>query len=572
MLRAVQSLYGQALDAAIQASNVHYLPLLDERGVLLSASVGRVEILLGDEVKLTGGLSEDGYFSLGLLHAESVGYSPCTVHLWDGRLGSTYSEAARQGHGYAEAIFDLFVLDTAFPFGQQGFPGLQLQRTTEPQTPSLAEASAFLGDSPVTQSWVTGAMVHTPGYGYGSSLATVTFTGGGGTGASGRTILSNGVVIGVRILSTGSGYTRPPAIQIPPPAGIPEISIGIHGWLATLHVNPGYTYQIRAAAPGTTAWTNIGSPFVANETVMQRTIEWGSPRPDVALDVLNLPPDLTQLSSPQQRSLLVGQNLGGSPVLNEDGVPLAQDRGRAEVWINGAIRGSGPLVRDGFFAFNSIAPATGGFLSVLVRAWDSEAGATYDDARRAGHGYGWVAMPAEAVYETGSTIASEGFPGLQLLRPGPKPLPRPASASALIGGDAVGAVNVLDGGDGYGETSLPALFLGGGGTGAWGSTIISNGVISGVRVIFPGQGYSSPPRVLLGPSRFSESSTLEVGWIGLNLTLSPGYAYIPEVSEDGGRAWSQLLDWFVATVPSRSLTYSVQQPGPSRLYRLKLTN
>lgn len=51
----------------------------------------------------------------------------------------------------------------------------------------------------------------TPGSGY-TSAPTVTFSGGGGTGAAGTAIVTNGRITGINITNGGTGYTSAPTI------------------------------------------------------------------------------------------------------------------------------------------------------------------------------------------------------------------------------------------------------------------------------------------------------------------------------------------------------------------------
>ena len=61
--------------------------------------------------------------------------------------------------------------------------------------------------------YVTFLVLTTGGSGY-TSAPTVSFTGGGGSGATAAAFITNGVVIGFRMLSLGSGYTSAPAVTL----------------------------------------------------------------------------------------------------------------------------------------------------------------------------------------------------------------------------------------------------------------------------------------------------------------------------------------------------------------------
>ncbi len=543
LLGAVPHVRAQDPAAVIEASNVLFQPLLDEKGALLSTGVGRVEILLGDEVQTSGGLSEDGYFALGPLRAETSSYLPCTVHVWDRRLGATYREVEAQGHGFAEAVFDLFVSDGAPRFGQQGFPGLQLQRAPDPEPPSLPDAVAVLGEPPIRQSWVTSAIVRTPGHGYGSALATVTFNGGGGSGASGRTILSNGVVVGVRILATGTSYTQPPTLQIPPPAKVPSVSAQVSEWAASLGVVPGYDYQLQATPRGTERWTNLAQPFLADANRMTRPIPTSRDALEFRVVRTNLAPEVESLSS---KAILSMSNFGGPLVLDESGQPLSKDVGRVEILLHNTVIAAGPLKSDGKFHFGSFNFGYNGFVPLVVRVWDSNVGATFDDAVRAGHGYGTAALEALSFVEAGPNLAVSGFPGIQLLqRPDSAPIVQ-AAGIADINGSGAAPVFITNPGSGYGTTLSPIRFLGGGGTGAYATTILSNGVVVGATLLARGSGYTNTPTLLIAPPPYAESLQLEPRRMAFSITLDVGYTYRIELSSDGGKSWTSLGNDFSA--------------------------
>lgn len=65
-----------------------------------------------------------------------------------------------------------------------------------------------------TSSGVASVALSTGGSGY--TAATVSFSGGGGTGAAGTVILATGVVVGVTITNSGTGYTSEPTVTIVP--------------------------------------------------------------------------------------------------------------------------------------------------------------------------------------------------------------------------------------------------------------------------------------------------------------------------------------------------------------------
>jgi len=64
-----------------------------------------------------------------------------------------------------------------------------------------------------------GAIVTNAGSGY-TTIPQVQFIGGGGNGAAGTAVVSNGVVIAINVTNAVPGYTNPPLVAIDPPSGL----------------------------------------------------------------------------------------------------------------------------------------------------------------------------------------------------------------------------------------------------------------------------------------------------------------------------------------------------------------
>jgi len=91
---------------------------------------------------------------------------------------------------------------------------------------------------------VTGVTVGTPGSGY-TSVPTVAFTGGGGTGAAGTAVLSGGGVSAVAVSAGGTGYTTPTVTFSAPTGAGGTTATG------TVTVNAGVITAIAITSPGT---------------------------------------------------------------------------------------------------------------------------------------------------------------------------------------------------------------------------------------------------------------------------------------------------------------------------------
>lgn len=72
-----------------------------------------------------------------------------------------------------------------------------------------AYITALTGTAQILNSVV----VTNPGSGY-TSVPTVSFSGGGGTGAAATAVIQNGAVIAINITNPGSGYTSAPSVSL----------------------------------------------------------------------------------------------------------------------------------------------------------------------------------------------------------------------------------------------------------------------------------------------------------------------------------------------------------------------
>ena len=107
----------------------------------------------------------------------------------------------------------------------------------------------------------------------------------------------------------------------------------------------------------------------------------------------------------------------------------------------------------------------------------------------------------------------------------PPSSPRTATATAEWAGAFVVGVDITDGGAGY--TNTPNVrFIGGGGTGAQVSVVVSNGVVVAVDITNPGSGYTNTPIVVIDPP-FIAHPILGIASISLlnfsNLNIGTNY-------------------------------------------------
>lgn len=105
-------------------------------------------------------------------------------------------------------------------------------------------------------------------------------------------------------------------------------------------------------------------------------------------------------------------------VLSPAGTPLAKANGKVEVLAaDGTVLGAGNLALDGLFFINGlVAPgsATGGSANIVVRAWDSTTGATYDAALTRGSVNVTVNSLGGGTTPAATFAANSNFVGLTL--------------------------------------------------------------------------------------------------------------------------------------------------------------
>lgn len=72
-------------------------------------------------------------------------------------------------------------------------------------------------------------------------------------------------MVGINLLSGGSGYTSIPSVVISLPEGLPSLSIAVRSLEVTLHLTPGFFYKLQKSPDGRT-WSDAGNSFLAVDT------------------------------------------------------------------------------------------------------------------------------------------------------------------------------------------------------------------------------------------------------------------------------------------------------------------
>lgn len=135
-----------------------------------------------------------------------------------------------------------------------------------PSIPSIARAT-----SEVSGGFVVQAKLLSAGSGY-TSPPKIVFAGGGGTGATARAVLFNGVISEIVITSPGSGYTSSPVVLIDPPPHQTKLEIAISKIKITATVLPGVKYSIEASN-GDSTWMPFGDPFIPTDTLFTKEVD-----------------------------------------------------------------------------------------------------------------------------------------------------------------------------------------------------------------------------------------------------------------------------------------------------------
>jgi len=259
--------------------------------------------------------------------------------------------------------------------------------------------------------YVIGTAVTNAGADYDTAPA-VRFDGGGGTGAGGVAVVSNGLVTRITLTNAGSGYTRPPDIVIDPP-GRP-LPGQTNGTLELDHVTT----------------NDFGGYYVVLST----------PGPD-------------RVASRPARLLPARPPLLRLPPADQTAPP------GTVVKLNVAADGSPPL------------------------------------------GYQWW-LTADR--------------------------PRRAAAKPRVTNGLVQTTKVTDGGAGY--LTTPAVrFTGGNGAGAEGVAVVSNRVVTAIRMIHPGVGYTRAPVVEIDPPaplRLPRATTPEWMFVAAPDTSAGNYCVV----------------------------------------------
>lgn len=306
-----------------------------------------------------------------------------------------------------------------------------------------SDTSAIL-TAALTATGVGGADITTPGSGY--TTATVMFTGGGGTGATGTVAISNGVSA-VNITNPGAGYTS---------ATVVFSGGGGTGAAATANVVNGSVASVTVTAAGanytstpTVTIVGTGTGAVATAQIFSGVVS--------AIQITAAGTGYT--SAP--KVVIIGDGTGAT------GVAVLKPTGVASITV---VNGG-----SGFITVPLLNLVGGGGAGATATA--TLTGTTVAAINVTAGGSGYTSAPTLTVSGGG------GGTGLTF--------------TVQLAGDAVGSVTITAAGSGYTQ-ALFGAFSGGGGSGAGVQFLLAPTSIASAQVASTGQFYTDAPAVQVG--------------------------------------------------------------------------
>ena len=315
------------------------------------------------------------------------------------------------------------------------------------------------GVSSISLSGIALLTVTSGGAGY-TSVPTVTFMGGGGSGAAATAVVdTNNVVTGLLLTNAGTGYTSAPTIVI--------------------------------GGPGTGA--------TATATIATAGSGYSSTNPPAVT--------ITGTGTGATATAVVAGGLVTGIIVTNPGVGYT----------------SVPTV--------TIAPPAGTGQQAQAAATITTPGSGYTSAPTvtiaapvniaSGNGYGLVVS------------AQDQFGNVDTTFNGPVTL-EPSGGGLLRGDDKVGLVTIQSGGTGYSSANPPTVTFGAppaGGTRATGTAVVSaGGAVTGVNIINPGSGYTTPPTITFTSNPGTGASALVT--LGVTVNAVNGVAIFSGLSSN----------------------------------------
>lgn len=293
-----------------------------------------------------------------------------------------------------------------------------------------------------------------PGSGYTTAPA-VTLTGGGGSGATATASLG---ITGIVVTSPGSLYTMPPNVTITDPTGSGAAAAATltDGAVSGISVTSGFGYSTAPTVTITDQANSPGASATGSGASAYSTIS-GSVQPFAAGDKLDLTNSGSDYFASPAVDFVNGGGYGAAAATTSD-VTLSS--------ITLTNAGAGYTSQPGVTITDPVTGTSDGAAAVVNfnAATDTITGITVTNV---GQGFNITDPPQ-------ITITGGGAPTTV------------ATASAVLSGSVTGVYLTA------GYTTPTVSFTGGGGSGAAGTV---SGVVTGVSISNPGSGYTAPPTV-----------------------------------------------------------------------------
>lgn len=451
--------------------------------------------------------------------------TPNDYWAWDGALLYGAGTAAPNGVNLLSGGFDYSSTPTVTPYGGQGTGMVVVPSVSGGQVVELkitnpgtgyevndvvqlafsgggSDTSAIL-EANLDAGGVGGVTITAPGSGY--TAATVAFSGGGGSGAAGNVVISNGVT-SVSLSSGGSGYVSPT---------VSFSGGGGTGAAATAVVTSGVITAINV--------TDAGSGYTSAPTVSITDLGPGTGAAATAA-VDNGVVQGVEITNP-------GSGYTSAPTVTITG----DGTGATAIALLAPAGVQSVTVTNGGTGFTSV--------PLLNFVGGGGAGAT-----------GLVKLTPTSIAKINLTASGSGYaqaPTVSIKGGGGSG----ASFQVVMSGDKVAAVNVLNGGSGYTGSATVQFITGPGGntTAAGGVVVYTPTSIGSVIVSNSGQDYTSAPAVEVQPGA-NNSAYATVSLMPFGVSGSAMETYL-------SRVWivNPATDPF-STVPPGG-NYSVSAPG-----------
>jgi uncharacterized repeat protein (TIGR01451 family) len=395
-------------------------------------------------------------------------------------------------------------------------------------TDVLPAGTTFASATAVATTGIHSATVTSGGSGYSQSTPpTVGFTGGGGTGAIGRTIVVGGSVVAVEILNSGSGYTSAPTITFTGGGGTGAVATAVRtGTVSpTVGTNGTVTFRLGAIAAGA-----VGSVSITVNTSQAMP---GTSSTNTASFSGALSPTITASATTQ----------------------LA----RANVQIEKSISTTS-LVPGQSFSYTVNITNAGNGIATGVFATDPLPSFITPT------GYNAVTDAVAAITVTGGGSGYTSVPTVNLSGGGGNG----ATAVAVLSGGSVSAIIVTNSGTNY--TSAPAVsFSGGGGTGA-----VANATLRSVTPTCPGPSCTSGATVVynVGTMLAGTSLSLVINSQVASAGVPAGQTNIVNTGSviDGFNTTPRTASATATITANPALTISETATAPSRIAFINVTS